>query len=139
MNVHDFLNLLRTAQGETAERILDVLKTLSHDADFVRYSHAKYLPAAKQYREYIQGKHDGSVSLAEARRLRGRLGGVSRWMYAKQRRTFEDVLKLWMPGLAHAAVPDAVHDRLWRELLNMERRLLSQSRAKGASSGAARR
>jgi len=133
MNAHELLQLLRTAEGEKAERILDVLKTLSHDHDLVKYAHDKYLPAAKQYRDYIQGKQGANASLAEARRLRGRLGGVSRWMYARQRRTFDDVLKLWIPGWIETSLPESFYSHLWHELLQMERKLLSSSRAKGAS------
>lgn len=111
---------------ETLERFLDVFTALVHDAQFVAYSHNKYLPACRRYQDYLRGRTNADSSLKRARQLRGQLGGFSKAMYGMQRKTFEDVLKMLIPlpePLENLAV-----DALWSRFVKLERQWLSAAR-----------
>jgi hypothetical protein len=126
---------------DLAERILAVLDlaasklatlaragiTVGHDVGLAKYSHDTYLPAAANYLRY------GSVhspSIARFREDRARLGGASRWLYAHQRKTFEDVLKL-LPFTS--GIPAGLVDHFWNQVLTLERRRLAKARAAAGS------
>jgi hypothetical protein len=136
------LLLFRTrSDDDLAERILAVLElaserlaslaragiTVGHDVGLAKYSHDTYLPAAANYLRHGSAH---SPSIARFRRDRARLGGASRWLYAHQRKTFEDVLKL-LPFTSE--IPAQAVDRLWHQVVQLERRQLAKARAAAAA------
>ncbi len=124
------LNLLfRQAMSDqdAFERIMDVFVTLADDAQFIKYSHDKYIPACHRYQEYLRGHGSGDTSLKQARKIRGQLGGYSKAMYGLQRKTFVDILTLLLP--LPQLLEEAAVNALWAQFLRLERQWLSASRS----------
>jgi hypothetical protein len=111
---------------EMLERFLDVFTALVHDAQFVAYSHDRYLPACRRYQDYLRGRTNADSSLKRARQMRGQLGGFSKAMYGMQRKTFEDVVKMLIP--LPEPLEDFAVDALWSRFANLERQWLSAAR-----------
>lgn len=124
-----------THDHELGERVLEVLDwaderlavlaragvTVGQAVDLARYGHDKYLRACAAY---LRSPCEGN--LIRFRQCCGRLGGTSKAMYARQRRTFDSVLKLL--GL-EAVLPPIVANHLWQLVLCLERRGLARVRA----------
>ena len=87
------------------------------------YGHDRFLPAAKDWRNYIKGRHS-EISSERMKELRGRLGGTSRWLYARQKATFQSTLDLLLP----CSPPEGVVDWAWDHIKSLERRLLADAR-----------
>jgi hypothetical protein len=142
LSVSEFHSLLARAihDEDLADRILDLLElaeerlaitvraglAIGHAADLAQYGHDKYLPAAAAYLRHGSAHGHG---VGHFRERRARLGGVSRRMYARQRKTFDDVLKL-LPLASE--IPAEIVDRLWHQVLELERRQLARARAAAA-------
>jgi hypothetical protein len=143
LTIPEFHCLLARARADEdlAQRVLTVLEfaqtkvatiaragiTVGHAGDLANYAHDKYLPAAANYLRHGSAH---SPSMARFREDRARLGGASRWMYARQRKTFEDVLGL-LPVASE--IPAEVVDRFWHQVLALERQQLANARADAAS------
>jgi hypothetical protein len=138
MSPHEFLHVLDRAKQDThlARRILDALdqvdllwqglQTAADGVDVGRYGHDRFLPAARVWQEHIRGaRRDRST--AAMRRARGRLGGCSRWLYARQEKSFKSALRLLLKPLP-VDPPDWLVDRCWRRIRELESGLLAASR-----------
>jgi hypothetical protein len=130
MTLREFEEILEEAQesSERFSKMVDVLGLLKADLDFFAYAHHSFLPAAKEYREYLRSGEPRSSSLKKFRRLRGRLGGVSAQLYRHQKKTFERLILLWVPGEVATLVSPLVTERLWRKFKEAERKWLHQHR-----------
>lgn len=146
MSPHELLRHCGAAENDPAlaERILDVLEALSDEVGRLRtlhtaaqtssdaigvaaLGHRTFLPACREYRDHIRG-HNRSASCAGFRRRRARLGAASRWLYAAQRKTFDDVLDLLVPSVFSGLLSDSLRGRLWRQIQTVERFWLALDR-----------
>jgi hypothetical protein len=125
MNPSELLTIIQSAKGnhEKIAQIIDVFDLLADDFGFVRYSHDTFLPAAC---DYLRGKTTADYRFKEARVWRARLGGASRWLYYRQRKTFEQIISLLCP----VPVPEFWIDQLWSVVRTTEIGLLSNARDK---------
>ena len=109
-------------------RFCDALMVFEADIAFVKYAHDRYLPAAGAYRAFIKGgpmAGDKAAKLHAARRL----GGYSRWLYARQEATFRRLARLWTHDVA-SPVSNMLIDRAWERFKLAERHWLSEARSK---------
>lgn len=113
--------------GDNAEGIFMAGVGIVDAVKLAKYSHDKYLPAAKAYREYIHsGKCTGSND-PQFLKLKDALGGVSKQMYKRQRATFNAVVHV-LTSASPVPPPDGLMDWAWHEVNHAERNALAQSR-----------
>lgn len=128
MTVKDFEKIFKESEELESKfhHILRALDAIAADYRFVRLSHDKFLPAAKDYREYI--KHSNERSSTDFKSVRGRLGAYSREMYKGQKETFGLLVHLWSAGFIKKE--DHAVDYLFDLFKKAERKRLSVARAK---------
>ena len=128
---HSFMASLRSGSLSTSmdkiSKLVDALIVLKADYKLVEFSNRTFLPAAK---EYLQGKNTRHPSLRQSRIARARLGGASRWLYARQKETFVTLLHQMFP----VKIPNQVVDSMWRRIVKSESKVLSRNRKKAAES-----
>lgn len=110
--------------AKQAEKFLGAGKAVYHAADVARHGHDNFLPWAKRYREHLRA--GTGIDDPELRRVRAGLGGSSRWLYARQKQTFVDLVGLIVPFGSH--VPPTILDSLWSHFQALEVRMLARSR-----------
>jgi hypothetical protein len=130
MTSHDLQKLLEEARKDIAvfERLRQALALFASDIRFARYSHDSFLPAAKDYRDFLKAGGEPTSASPEFRHLRARLGGASRHFYRHQRPTFEGMIRVVVPSHFAGALTPQVLDSLWQRFKNAERSWLSRSR-----------
>ena len=110
------------------EIVLQALRILEADFRFFKTSHHCFLPAARDYRNYIKGEHSEDKQSATFKMLRGRLGAMSREMYKSQRETFVQLVGIIQTSIG-IALPDLIVDKMWQKFKAAERKWLSANRA----------
>lgn len=118
-------------------KIVSAGQVVVADIELVKHSHTKYLPAARDYRNYMKRvQKEGIEDYAndpEFKSLRGRLGAASKGLYAFQRETFLALVSLILGNAAKAILNDAAGKSLWLKFQRAEQRWLTNSRHKSTA------
>ncbi len=97
-------------------------------AHMAKFSHDTFLPAAKQWEQYLKHPHQCHYPEEKLRKMRARLAGSSRWLYEHQKKTFFEVVDLFIPFPINFIIPLSLKELLWSKLKAMERKQLSKAR-----------
>lgn len=129
--VHDDAALVRVLEvlehhSVMCEKALGAGAAVLHAGGVALHGHRTFLPWAKRYRDHLV--HGRGVGDADYRRVRAGLGGASRWLYARQKQTFVDLVHLIVPFGSH--VPQHTLDEVWAHIQARESRLLARSRSR---------
>jgi hypothetical protein len=127
MSADEFVRLMSRALDEVEHfwLLVDAIELLDQDAKFVEFSHDHYLPAAAAYRELVRGKTQ--VSSHRFHSVTGRLGGYSRWMYARQETLFTRLASIVMHQTPEPLRRPFV-DHAWRHFKAADRKWLAAGR-----------
>lgn len=130
MKLKDFFDALKDAQKniEQFHFILDAMMVLEADYRFFNVAHGKFLPAAKDYRNYIKGIHGSDKQSAQFKSIRGRLGAYSRLYYKAQKETFIKLINLVVPSFLSRFLNHTV-EHLWQTFKNAEVKWMAHGRA----------
>jgi hypothetical protein len=107
----------------SVDRLVNGILTIHEGLRVGAYGQTKYLPASRDFVNYVNGHTDAKLT-PEFRRLRGRLGGTTCWVVARHQQSFRRVIKFLCPDM-----PDRVIDAMWAKSKTAILRTLSESRA----------
>ena len=130
MRAYDLIEHLEDALRDIAKmfRVVDFLHLAAEDLRYTAYAHDLFLPAARDWQEYLHRRPPHAHLDDQGRRLRARLGGTSRQLYRFQRSTFEDAVRVICPEDLSILMRPQILDHLWYLFLRIEKRVLAEGR-----------